>query len=263
MSRVRGGETEAGLDTLRELVAAEPGEPVYRQGLVTALVEADRVGDAIAAADAAAQALPADGSVPILRAAAQAVWRRGNKPAAIQLWRRVTDLVPESSQAWSELANGLQLAGRRAEARTYFRKAVEADPGNATAWLSEASLAILAGDFTDAAARLRLAVAEHPQHAGLANVYARVLATAPDASIRDGERAIQLSRFAYGAEGSLDHAETLAMALAEGGHFEEAIRLQQNLAQRVQASGDRNTLARLVTNLRRYQNRQPVRVTAN
>ena len=81
----------------------------------------------------------------------------------------------------------------------------------------------------------------------------------PD-SVRDGRRALSLARKAYGLENSLDHAETIGMALAEIGQFEEAIRWQRGLVNQAAATGDRNLVRRLVTNLKLYESRRPLRV---
>jgi hypothetical protein len=60
---------------------------------------------------------------------------------------------------------------------------------------------------------------------------------------------------------SLEHAETMCMAWAEAGRFEQAIQFQRGLAQKAQRSGDRAALTRLVRNLKLYESRQPVRIS--
>ncbi|MEM8997632.1 MAG: hypothetical protein AAGF23_22810, partial [Acidobacteriota bacterium] len=82
-----------------------------------------------------------------------------------------------------------------------------------------------------------------------------------DPALRNGRLAVQLARIAYGVELSVEYGETLAMALAEFGNFEQAIGIQRRIAQQAQATGDRVTLRRLVTNLKRYEERLPVRLS--
>ncbi|MEM8930464.1 MAG: tetratricopeptide repeat protein [Acidobacteriota bacterium] len=136
MAQSRRGETSTALATLRALVAAEPGELAYRQGLAAVLVEDRQLGAAIELATNAEALSDAD-AVTLLRAMAQAAWRQRQQTQAVELWRRVTELAPEEGQSWSELANGLQLTGRREDARRQFRKATEVDPQDAAPWLSE------------------------------------------------------------------------------------------------------------------------------
>ena len=54
-------------------------------------------------------------------------------------------------------------------------------------------------------------------------------------------------------------AETMAMALAEVGRFDEAVKWQQD-AIAAASQGDRGLASRLTVNLRRYRARQPCRV---
>ena len=64
-----------------------------------------------------------------------------------------------------------------------------------------------------------------PRHAGAQNNLAWVLATCPDASLRDGKRAMDLARQAEQLSGG-NHPEildTLAAAYAEAGRFGEAV----------------------------------------
>jgi hypothetical protein len=107
---------------------------------------------------------------------------------------------------------------------------------------------------------LEEALLHHPDDPRIVHTLARLLATAPVSRVRDGNRSLELARRALAAEGSLEHSETVAMALAEMGRFEEAISWQRGLAQKASTLGDRATLTRLVHHLRLYEARRPVRV---
>ncbi|MCG8460889.1 MAG: tetratricopeptide repeat protein [Holophagales bacterium] len=264
MARHHQGESPGAEGELRALLEADPENRIFREGLAVLLSETRRRQEAAEEIRVGLELdVPVEEKVALARAGGQLLWKANRRNEAIEMWRRVTELEPESSQAFTDLANALQLVGRREEALTLFARAVELDPENATAWLSETSLWLVAGDYGTAHARLSEAVELHPGHAGLANAFARLLATAPDARLRDGERAIQMARLAYGVEPTLEHAETLPMALAEAGRFEQAIQFQRGLAQKAQMSGDRASLSRLVRNLRLYESRQPVRAAGS
>lgn len=248
---------------LRGLVAKEPGNRVFREGWATVLAESRRVDRAAEVLNDGMEieALSEEDKVILARKGALLLWKHGRQGPAVDLWRRVTEMEPGSSQAFTDLGNAQQLSGQRPEAVASFQRATELDPQNATAWLSETRLRIIMGDFEGAHRRLGEAVMHHPGDAALANTYARLLATAPDPALRDGERAIQMARLAYGVDPSLEHAETVPMALAEAGRFEQAIQFQSGLAQKAQLSGDRAALGRLVRNLKLYESRQPVRIS--
>ncbi|MEM6794090.1 MAG: tetratricopeptide repeat protein [Acidobacteriota bacterium] len=264
MARFRQGERDVAEAELRRLVNAEPGEPAFREGLGSVLAETRRTSAAAAALRGIEPAAP-DGQfddetrLRLLRFGAPILWRYGDRRTAISMWRESAEMDP-SSRSFTDLANGLQLDGQRTEAQEQFTRAVELDPSNATAWLSEARLLILSGELARADRRLRQALALHPKHPGLASTLARLLATAPDASLRDGRLAVELARLAYGVELSIEHGETLAMALAEFGNFEQAIGVQRRIAQQAQIAGDRATLRRLVANLKKFEKRLPIRV---
>ena len=249
---------------LRALLKEDPNFLAARMGLARILAAGRRNQEAMAVySQGLALELSDAEEIEILNALANLAWRARQRQPAISYWRRITAVDPDSSTAWTNLANALQLTGGREEARQLFAKAVGLDPANATAWLSEARLWILAGEFQTARQRLETALVEVPDHAGLNDTLARLLATSPSAATRDGRRAMALSQKAYALENSVAHAETFGMALAELGRFEEAIRWQRSVINEAARTGDQASLRRLATNLRRYESRQPVRMSTN
>ena len=58
-----------------------------------------------------------------------------------------------------------------------------------------------------------------------------------DRSVRDGARAVELATQAVTARSSLENAETLAMAIAEAGRFENAVELQSRLVEEADERG--------------------------
>ena len=89
-----------------------------------------------------------------------------------------------------------------------------------------------------------------------------MLVTAPDPALRDGARALQLADGVFRALDSLEHGETVAMALAESGRFDDAARFQERLLARVRQAGEMELAARLEANLSRYRRRQTVASSA-
>lgn len=253
----RSGEAISKLTALRE---ADPGSVVARQGLATIYSAQGQPGRAFAVyREALALDLPAKETIELLNLAAPLAWRQGRRDEAVALYRRAAELQPGSSPALTRLANALQLAGEREEAAELFARATELDPGNATAWLSEASLLILAGRYGRAVSRLGEALERSPGHVGLVHTLARLLATCPDGAHRDGTRALTLAERAYQSERTLEHAATVAMALAELGRFEEAIQWQRSLV-RQSASGPAALKRRLAEHLALFERRRPVRI---
>ena len=94
---------------------------------------------------------------------------------------------------------------------------------------------------------------------GFAHALARLLAAAPDANVRDGRRALALLDALMKDQQSLALAETMAMALAEVGRFEEAAGWQRTAIAAAEESGRTDTRATLARNLALYQRREPCR----
>jgi tetratricopeptide (TPR) repeat protein len=257
----RSGDSDAAIAKLRTLVADEPTLLTARQGLAAIFLETGSPARAVQTYEQGLKTdLPLADKVRIHIDLADLHWKAGRREAAVGEWRQAAELQPDSSHIQTQLANVLQFSGSEAEARQHFARATELDPRNATAWLSETSLWIRDHQYEQGRQRLEEALRHLPDDPGLTHNLARLLATCPDASIRDGRRALELARKAYGLADTVDHAETIGMALAEMGHFEDAIKWQNDLVQRAVLSNDQALIRRLVARLRSYENRQPIRV---
>ncbi len=79
------------------------------------------------------------------------------------------------------------------------------------------------GRYREAVADYERAIALNPESGGSHNNLAWLLATAPDASIRDGSRAVAHARRAVAMGENGAWLDTLAAALAETGAFDEAV----------------------------------------
>ncbi len=143
--------------------------------------------------------------------------------------------------------------GRNLESAETLRQVVEADPGNIRARLGEAEALAASGRSLEARRRLEEGWQAIPESVELLHALARMLASADDPDTRDGERALELARLTLRAGPSPDRLETLAMALAEAGVFEEAVRLQQDLIRDLSWEGRLDELPRLEANLARYR----------
>ncbi len=256
------GDSRTAISKLRNLLEREPTNTVARQGLGTVLKAAGQDQQAFEVyRESLDLDLPAAEKIALIDPLAKLAWKLRHRELAVNYWQRATELDPTSSQAFMNLANALQLMGRRKDARNFFAQAVTLDPSNATAWLSEASLWILDKNFTRARERLEEALLQSPEHAGINHTLARLLATCPLSAVRDGRRSLALARKALGLENNLEHAETIGMALAELGQYEEAIRWQRGLLNQAAMSGERKSFNRLKSHLRIYESRQAVRVS--
>jgi protein O-mannosyl-transferase len=116
---------------------------------------------------------------------------RGKLDEAVKEYQRTLELVPGSAQAHFRFGQALQAQHRFAAAKTEYQKALELDPK------------------------------QLPAHLDLA----WLLATCPETSLRDGNRAVELAQQVerLSQDGSPHTLDTLAAAYAEAGRFGEAV----------------------------------------
>jgi hypothetical protein len=106
---------------------------------------------------------------------------------------------------------------------------------------------------------LETALTAQQDNYAVANALARLLATATDASLRDGARALELARNVFAATRSPEVGQTYAMALAETGRFTEAAKLQQETLIAYERSKLPVFRPALERNLERYKRNEPAR----
>jgi tetratricopeptide (TPR) repeat protein len=141
--------------------------------------------------------------------------------------------------------------------------AVEAHPTRirTDAYLRRGALHEVMGDYASAIADYEVAMQRRGRKAEARLALASLLATAEDASYRDGARAVALAEDALERKGSAYGHATLAAAYAESGQFEVAVR-EQTLALQMAAEEGFAGDPELTTRLALYQAGQPYREAA-
>ncbi len=148
-------------------------------------------------------------------------------------YRRALALSPGNVIALDGLGVLLGVQGRNAEAVEYLSLAAERIPSDPLIqYHLGTALLHLGGHDAQAAAGLREAVRLRPEWVQAANRLAWLLATSPDASVRDGAEALRLAERARARLGRPDPGllDTQAAALAALGRFEAAAALAREAA---------------------------------
>ena len=120
----------------------------------------------------------------------------------------------------------LYLSGNRvAQAIHHYEKALQLQPGIVRAHVNLGQLYRLSGRAGDAIEQYRKVLEVEPDLARVLNDLAWVLATDPDAGVRNGNEAVELALRACELTGRADPAklDTLAAAYAEAGHYDKAV----------------------------------------
>ena len=185
--------------------------------------------------------------------------RQGLDQPAMAQYAAAMERDPANVQAAAYLADAKMRVGLAAEAAALYRRALEHAPGSLRMELSLAMANVKAGHYAEARSGLELALEAHPGTPELINTLARILATAPDAALRDGRRALQLARTLFETRRDPDVGQTYAMALAETGDFKQAAGLQRETIIVSQRSAGDSEKSFLQKNLARYEQRKPSR----
>ena len=241
---------------LRRAIALNADHAGAHFALAMFLVQAGRRAEAAQhlerAADLAPQNLPWRLQRAQMRAAS------GNTAGTIDELRQIVALDPGMIEARRMLSAVLVGSGRAEEAAAQLQALVALTPDDLQARFNLGLMLFETGRYAEARAALDEALGRFPADVATRHLLARLLAVSPDGAVRDGARAVELAQSVVDEQPALDHLETLAMALAEAGRFDDAVVWQERaLEQERQAAGG-NSSQRL-DRLALYQARQPLR----
>jgi len=151
--------------------------------------------------------------------------QQGGLDEAITHFQNAVEIDPEYGNAQSNLGIALLQIGRFDEAIIHLQKALAVNPRHAQTHLNLGNAFYLQGEIPEALAHWRQGLRVDPNHLPLLNQTAWVLATCPEASVRNGTEAVKLAQRAVQVSGGRDPAilDTLAAAYAEVGRFPEAV----------------------------------------
>jgi tetratricopeptide (TPR) repeat protein len=206
-------------------VDLKPDFAAAHANLGGALVKVGRLDEAIVQLR---QALDADpGNAPAHYHLGLALSQRGDEQGAIREWRSALEFDAKYAEAHDRLGDALDAQGRTAEALAHWRDSIQLQPNGVTA--------------------LRRA--------------AWVLATSPDATLRNGGEALALAVRAVEHSGGNDPRllDTLAAAYAEKGQFADAV-LTARRAQAQASQENQPALAHEIgSRIALYEAEQPFR----
>jgi tetratricopeptide (TPR) repeat protein len=251
----RAGDFDAAAREFRQAVEADPESVTARVNLGSALGQA---GDRIGAIHHFRKALELDPK----NATAQfnlgvLLGLEGAADEALEHLETAAELEPGDGEIQRELAAALLRLARPEEALKAFRRASDLAPFNPDARLGEVQLLVNLGRFQEAYQRLDETYSIMPREPRVVNALVRFLAASPQADLRDGERAVDLGTRLFQAEATVEHGESLALALAEAGRCQEAADMLGKVVDTYRRAGETAQVARLETTVARYQAGSP------
>ncbi len=248
------GRNDRALEHLARAVELEPGLAPAQVSLGNVQTRTGRFDEAAATYRGVLESDPENGDARLGLGAVLA--QTGNFEQAVVELRTALDQVPEAGRTprlHFGLAEALVRTGRLEEALPHYTRVREIDPAQSLAWLREATVLMGLERFAEARATLEARLQVDATDGRAAHSLARLLAGAPDPSLRDGPRAVALAGALMEVDNSASTAETAAMALAEAGSFEEAVSVQRTLVEEARRQGRTGDERRLARNLDRYE----------
>jgi tetratricopeptide (TPR) repeat protein len=194
---------------------------------------------------------------------ANALARKGRSDEAMVHYEEAIRLQPYYADAYYNRGNILFAKGRIDEAIADWDKTLQMQPNDADAHTGLGNALLRKGSLHEAIAYYEKALALAPEDPLSRNNVAWVLATASDASIRDGTRAVGFAREAVQLSGGREPGflRTLAAAYAESDRFSEALAVAQQAVLIARMQGKTDVANRLEKDLVLYRGRLPVRET--
>jgi tetratricopeptide (TPR) repeat protein len=224
-------------------------------------------------------------------------YQAGRIDEAIELWERALQSDPKAARTHNNIALALNDKGRTEEALDHYRKALRQDPDYAAAhanygsallnvgrlqeavlelelaaklapkesgtWLNLGAAHLVSGEIAKAIADYEMAIQADAKNMAACNNLAWVLATQPDATFRDGPRAVELITrvMDISSAPSTRTLRTLAAALAESGDFNAAIKTATQALNIARELGDAGMVNALQNELAAYRQDTAIRYT--
>jgi tetratricopeptide (TPR) repeat protein len=187
--------------------------------------------------------------------------RKGLPDEAMVHYQAAIDLQPDYANAYYNRGSVLLTEGRIDEAVADLEKTLQIEPNDADAHTSLGNAFLRKGSLQEAIAHYKEASVLAPEDPHSRNNIAWVLATASDASFRDGRRAVGFAEKAVQLSSGREpqFMRTLAAAYAESGRFSEALAAAQQAAAMATMQGKNDLANRLKKDLVLYRERQPIR----
>jgi tetratricopeptide (TPR) repeat protein len=166
---------------------------------------------------------------------------------------------PSFVEARLQLADALRRNERLEESMTHYAEILKTNPSVSQAAFGYAMALVRLHRYRPARDRLIDGMKSFPDQPGFAHALARLLAAAPDETVREGRRSLILMQDLLKRQKSPGLSETMAMTLAELGRYDEAVAWQRETIAAATQAGRADLAARLGENLRLYERGQPCR----
>jgi tetratricopeptide (TPR) repeat protein len=217
------GDAAKAISEFERAVEIDPTEPDARINLATAYFSAKRTDEAIGALKKALELKPGDAMAEVNLG--NMLLQKGNWEEAVSHFHKALESDPELPDARSNLVKLLLEHGRVEEAIAEYEAGLKTQPRDGEMHVALAKLLLRTGKWAAARSHCESALGFEPMNPSVLSFVAWVLATCPEATVRDGPRALELSQRAQRLAGgeNVSVLPALAASYAEDGQLAQAI----------------------------------------
>lgn len=251
------GEWDAAATYFRQGLELDPRNPALRHRLGTVFYMQGDERRALAEFEGVVRSSP---DYPPAQYSLGVLYQtQGRHVEAVERFSAALTHRPTYSEARLMLANSLRHSGDGAGALPHYEQVLTMAPDVIDARFGRAMAYVQLHRYREASEHLISEMERYPDEPAFPHALARLLAAAPDATVRNGPRAMALVQRLLEGGRTLDLGETMAMTLAELGQFEQAASVQRDLITGALGAGLDHLVDPLTTNLRLYERGQPCR----
>jgi tetratricopeptide (TPR) repeat protein len=251
------GEVEEAMAQFQKALQLHPDYAQAHNNVGTALLQQGKVDEAMAQYQEALESDPDNAETRYNLG--NALLQQGNVDGAIAQYQKALQVNPDYAEAHNNLGNALFKYGDVDGAIAQYQKALRINPDYAEACYNLGDIFHQTGRTEEAIAYYQRALQINPDYVEVQNNLARLLATCPEASLRNGNQAVELAQRANQLTGDANPVvlSTLAAAYAEAGRFPDAVKTAQRALELAKAQSDTALAEAIRSQLKSYQAGRP------
>ena len=251
------GKVDEAIEQLQAAIRLKPDYAEAHYNLGTALGQEGRTAEAIEQYQSGIRLRP--DFVEAYDKLAKLLAGEGRLDEAVSCYRAEIRLKPNAVDAEGNLGNVLAAQGRFAEAIKEYQATLTLVPESAQAHFRYGQALVAQHQYAAGKVEFQKALALKPQDAQVCINLAWLLATCPEASLRNGKEAVELAAGvkAQGGEDSPQVLDTLAAAYAEAGRFSEAVALARRALDLPAMRNDPPSVEAIEARLKLYKTNTP------
>jgi tetratricopeptide (TPR) repeat protein len=255
----RTGRTDDAIAEYQKAIELDPQSATYHGDLGNILLQKGDVDGAITQYQTSLALDPK--SAEVFKRLANALFQKGQLKEAILEYQKALEINPNFAEAVNNLGYCYLQAGQVDDAITQFEKVTELQPNFAPEYANLGDAFRRKGAAGEAIANYQKAIELRPQFTTVMQKLAWILATWPDASIRNGTKAVALAEQANELTRGRDAGilRTLAAAYAETGRYAEAVSTAKEALALATGKSDTAVAGRLEQEIGTYQSNAPCR----